>query len=399
VLAAAVIYLVVGFSAGAQHGRSGDPAIFIRPGSAFVAPELLPADAKVFPGTGYDGQFFFYIAQDPLLGGTVASRDDETSSHLDNIAYRYQRILLPALGWLTSWGNPDVLEWTLPLLNVLAVLGSGFLLARFLASRGRSPWLSLVYMASFGVVVGVTNDLSDPLAAGLFVAGAIWWLEGRATLSVAALAACLLARELYLIPVVAIAILELARGPRRGVVWLLPLAVLAAWQAYLRLAFAAPVTPADTERPGLVPLQGVFEKIKEVLRVDWLGVANWELLFVGFLLVTVAYFFAESVVAADRMRRSRRLPGREELLPVVALAAVALIPFLTLALWRNIPSYGRYSAPAAGMLVLLYAVGRDRSARFLMAALVALTLTNPVVALLPVRHTDAPLDPAAQPTP
>jgi hypothetical protein len=38
------------------------------------------------------------------------------------------------------------------------------------------------------------------------------------------------------------------------------------------------------------------------------------------------------------------------------------------------------------MLVLLYAVSRDRAARFLMLALMVLTLTNPVVALLPISN-------------
>jgi len=148
-----------------------------------------------------------------------------------------------------------------------------------------------------------------------------------------------------------------------------------------------------------VPLLGAARKLKEVLRVDWLGVANWEILFIGLLLLTVVFFLFKSGVAAGRLRRDRRLPSREELLPFVALAAVVLIPFLTVGLWRNVPSYARYSAPAAGMLVLVYAIGRDRAARYLMVALVALTLTNPVVALLPTRHTDAPQDPATLPTP
>ena len=71
---------------------------------------------------------------------------------------------------------------------------------------------------------------------------------------------------------------------------------------------------------------------------------------------------------------------------MVGLATVVVLPFLTVALWGYIPSYARYGAPAAGMLVLVYAVSQDRVARLLMVALVALTLTNPVVALLPIKH-------------
>jgi len=142
-------YLVIGASVGTKVGHTGDPAALIVPGQTHADYELLPPNAYVYPGPGYDGQFFFYLAQDPLLTGKAASRDDVESSHdIDHVAYRYQRILLPALGWLSSWGHPRVLEWTLPLINLFAVLAAGFLLARFLAARGRSPWLSLVYMLS-----------------------------------------------------------------------------------------------------------------------------------------------------------------------------------------------------------------------------------------------------------
>ena len=219
---------MLGASVGTKIGKTGDPGALIVPGDMFASPELLPPDTYVYENSGgYDGQLFFYIAQDPLANGKVARRDQIDSPHVDAVAYRYQRILFPALGWLTSWGHPRVLEWTMPLINLLAVLGAGFLLARFLVARGHSPWLSLVYMLSLGVSVGVVFDLADPLAASLFVAGVVWWLEGRTAPAVVVLAACLLARETYVIPVFAIAALELLRSRRQGLVWLAPLLVWA----------------------------------------------------------------------------------------------------------------------------------------------------------------------------
>jgi hypothetical protein len=388
-LVALLAYLFIGASAGTKLGKTGDPSVFIVPGEQFAKPELLPPDTYVYPESGYDGQLFFYLAQDPLLTGKVATRDQIISPHLGHVAYRYQRILLPALGWLTSWGNTSVLEWTLPLINLLAVLGAGFLLARFLAARGASPWLSLVYMLSIGVSVGVVFDLADPLAASLFVAGVVWWLEGKPWAAIAALTACLLARELYLIPVLVIVGLELARHRRYALQWLIPLAVFGAWQVYLRLALASPVTPDTAERPSIVPLLGAYRKLREVLESDWLGAANWEVLFVGLLLLIPALFLVRSAGTVAEGLRSRSLPPRDRLLPVVALASVVTVPFLTVALWGYIPSYARYSAPAAGMLVLLYAVTRDRAARYLMIGLMALTLTNPVVALFPISHGTA----------
>ena len=385
VLAAALAFLVIGYSAGSAVGDAGDPSYLIKAGRTFVAPELLPAGTFVEDGNGYDGQFFFYIAQDPLLGGKAAERDQVASPHIDNVAYRYQRILLPASGWLTSWGDPGLLQWTLPLINLLAVLGATFLLARFLAARGRSPWLSLVFALTIGVVVGVVNDLSDPLAASLLVAGIVLWLEHRTAPAVVALAACLLAREVYLLPVAVIFLIELWRQPRRSVPWLLPLAVLGVWQVVLRLMLAGDPS-GGAERPSVVPLLGALRKVHSLLHEDVIGAANWEVAFVTVLLAAWAFFCVCAVVMVARRRQAGGRPSREEVLPVVALAAIVLVPFLTLELWTYIPSYARYSAPAAGALVLLYALQPGRVAAGLMIALVALTLTNPVVALWPVDH-------------
>jgi hypothetical protein len=385
-IAAFAVYLVVGASVGTKVGDTGDPGALIVPGQDFADYARLPPNIYVYPGTGYDGQMYFYLAQDPLLTGKVASRGDKTAHDIDHIAYRYQRILLPALGWLTSWGHPRVLEWTLPLINLFAVLAAGFLLARFLAARGRSPWLSLVYMLSLGVMAGVVNDLADPLAASLFVAGVIWWVEERPTAAIAALTACLLARELYVIPVASVIVLELVRRRRQGWPWLIPLAVYAAWQVYLRVALASPVVPDVAARPSPVPLLGAARKIHAVLTSDYLGAANWEVMFVILLLALPLYFIVRSLSVLDWARRTRALPSRENMLPLVALASVATVPFLTKELWNYIPSYARYGAPAAGMLVLMYAVSRDRASRLLMVALMALTLTNPVVALLPISN-------------
>ena len=107
-----------------------------------------------------------------------------------------------------------MLQWTLPLVNLAAVLAATWLLAVFLRRRERPTWAALAFPVSIGVLVGVFNDVSDPLAAGLFLMGVLWWLDRRTAAAVIALSACLLARELYLLPVAALAAAELYRSRR-----------------------------------------------------------------------------------------------------------------------------------------------------------------------------------------
>jgi hypothetical protein len=393
---AALAYVVIGYSAGRAVGEGGNPEVFIHAGQAWLAPDLLPEGAYHETSTGYDGQFFFYIAQDLLLDGRAASRDQAQSDHIDDVPYRYQRILLPALGWvLSAGGDPDLLVWALPLINLLAVLAATLVLAKVLVRHGHTPWIALAFALSLGVVVGVVNDLSDPLAAALFVLGVAWWLDERTWPAVAALAACILARELYVLPVAVIAAVELLRRRRGALPWLVPLAVLALWQLYLRVALTGSPTD-DVNKPSAVPLRGAVQKAREVLRQDVLGAAHWELACVGVLLAVWLAFAVAGVRPLATLLRDRRpaeaTPAR--MLPLVALASVLLLPFLSLELWRNIPSYSRYAAPAAGMLVLAYALRRTWWSTALLAAIAALTLTNPVVALVP-SHQQAMVRPPA----
>src|SRR5438105_15959137 len=66
----------------------------IRIGTMLPAERFWTASTRVDPGVGYDGQWFFYVANDPFM------RSPDPESFLDRPGYRYARILYPALAWL-----------------------------------------------------------------------------------------------------------------------------------------------------------------------------------------------------------------------------------------------------------------------------------------------------------
>jgi hypothetical protein len=126
---------------------------------------------------GYDGQFYAFIATDP-----VGARP-----YLDNPAYRYSRPVYPLLAGAAAGWNPDVVPWTLLALGILGVAAATFALATIARSRGVSPWYGALAGAYPGLFLAVSNDLAESLAYGLLCLGLMAWTVGGRRLVVASL--------------------------------------------------------------------------------------------------------------------------------------------------------------------------------------------------------------------
>ena len=182
---------------------------------------------------GYDGQFAYYLALDPS--------PEQASQHLDDPAYRYQRILYPLLARFLAFGSPQALPWVLIGVNLLAhALGTGAV-AWWLHARGVWPGFALTYAGWVGLVSGVGLDLNEPLAFAL-VAGA--WLasaRGRGGRAAALMAAALFTKESTILFWAAMLVGEIADRRRPRAVWGLVAAgaMFAAWQLWLRATFGA----------------------------------------------------------------------------------------------------------------------------------------------------------------
>lgn len=142
----------------------GDPLALARLGTHFSQGE---PDGTL----GYDGQFIYYIARD-------LSPQDVTP-YLDVPAYRYQRILLPLLARLTSFGNPTLLPWLLALWGVLSITMGVWAVSGLLAGWGVSRWYALVYGLYAGFLLALIVDLPEPLAYGLVAVGLLLLERGR----------------------------------------------------------------------------------------------------------------------------------------------------------------------------------------------------------------------------
>ncbi len=124
-----------------------DPKSFI-----FVGTRWLNNDSN--GSIGYDGQFYYYIAQH--LFNTPLYM-------LDIPSLRSQRILYPLLIRLFSLGQNDLMPWVMIFINVGAIIVGTEVLDRLLRLKGLNPWYSLVYGLFIGQLWSVRRDLTEPL--------------------------------------------------------------------------------------------------------------------------------------------------------------------------------------------------------------------------------------------
>lgn len=318
----------------ARYG--GDPLAFATVGTRYGEgePEGTP---------GYDGQFAYFIASDPLGGW----------QRCDAPAYRYQRILYPLLAWALALGQPAAVGWTLVAVNLAALSGGTWVTERLLEGRGVSPWYALVYGLYGGLVAGLRLDLSEPLAMGL-VQGALWACERRRSLLAALLFALAgLSKETALVALAGVTLHLLVERRWREALQLGVIAALpfAAWQGVLWAWLGQPgigsggamATPFE-----VVPFGGLWRVATVSWPVFWLLLG---LLGPLFVLPTVW-----ALAAAGRdLWRGRRHPW-----VWVLLAQAAVLPFLPFSTWREPLAMARLGSGLVAATLLYGALRRSR---------------------------------------
>jgi hypothetical protein len=348
---------------------NGDPLMFALVGTRYSQGDL--------GGTqGYDGQFAYFIARDPSGGCRLC----------DVPAYRYQRILYPLLAWTLAFGQPEVVGWTLIVVNVAALVAGTYFTERLLAARGVSRWYALAYGMYGGLVAGLRLDLTEPLAHGL-VQGALWawdcWEAGdgdrgsgigdqgsgsereegfrqRAFLvNCLLLVLAALAKETTLVVAAGLFLyLVLERRWRRAAVLSLAVGIpFAVWQGALWLWLGSPGVGAGGAMA--TPFEWLpFAGLMRVARISW--PVFWLLLAIeGPLFVGPAVWAL--VASARDLLRGWRHPWT-----AILFVQAAVLPFLPFSTWREPLAMARLGAGLVAA-TLLYGA-RRRSKRILNAS-------------------------------
>jgi hypothetical protein len=311
VVAAVVGALALLFVAVRDLTHGGRLGAFALASSVFVHPGAT-ADLPVHTGTnGYDGQFYYRLALNPLTHQATAFHIT-----LDNPPYRQQRIGLPATAWFVREVFRAPTSLALVLVNVLALVLVGWTGAVWARQYGRSTWWGVALAASPALVMALARDLTEPLATATLLVGLLSWTRRRWWLASLAFTVAALCRETVLTVVLGMGVWCLARLLRGGqvrrstalaqvVALCVPAAVEVAWQLHVREVWGGKLpTLSGNNQAGfsvLRPARSFFFNVRDI------GLSHQGILD-GIWLVERFLLLALLIVVASGLLRSAAPP-------------------------------------------------------------------------------------------
>jgi hypothetical protein len=358
-----------------QTWAKGDITRFILVGRHFATLSQLPRGVAVAPTYGYDGQFFYRLALNPVNFSHIAYgiRVDQP--------YRYMRIGYPWLTWLVSFGQHVLVPVMLVVINIVAVGAIGYLGGMFARQGGRHALAGLVLPAYFGLLTSLSRDTAEPLAAACLLGGLLAIRARRPVLAGLLLAYGALTRESVMVAVAAVAIVDFigvirrrrsVRPGRDDLAWALPAAAFVAWQVVVKVAVGRFPLLVDangnTGSPFITPLKAVEHNLTHI------NLHHFEQYDLWFLELAILILLA---VAALLSLRSTNAPVDERLALVLYMIEICVVsPSTWYSLDADLRSFIEVYLLAA---IILLGTPRHRLRAWLLPALEVLLIPALIV--------------------
>ena len=358
-----------------QTWAKGDITRFILVGRHFATPSQLPRGVAVAPTYGYDGQFFYRLALNPVNFSHIAYgiRVDQP--------YRYMRIGYPWLTWLVSFGQHVLVPVILVVINIVAIGAIGYLGGMFARQGGRHALAGLVLPAYFGLLTSLSRDTAEPLAAACLLGGLLAIRARRPVLAGLLLAYGALTRESVMVAVAAVAIVDFigvirrrrsVRPGRDDLAWALPAAAFVAWQVVVKVAVGRFPLLVDangnTGSPFITPLKAVEHNLTHI------NLHHFEQYDLWFIELAILILLA---VAALLCLRSTNAPVHERLALVLYMIEICVVsPSTWYSLDADLRSFIEVYLLAA---IILLGTPRHRLRAWLLPALEVLLIPALIV--------------------
>lgn len=317
---------------------------------------------EAVPLSGYDGQFYYYMARHP----SVILRCAEVSAPhcaIDASPLREERILYPMTARLLTGGSPHGLHLALFLIDFIAILLTVVLVGILCVEAGASRWLAVAAGIFIGEVQGLLRDLADPYAVFWTVLAVYLLRKNRPLLTGLAVAAAMLTREqlVLVLPLLGLSWLAQRRWGALAIFLTAALVPFMAWQTalfaiYHRFGFTGSVA---TTRGLRWPFMALLEHPNGPE-------------FTQTILFVVVPLLAAVLVAILWMRRNGLRAILRDPVPLVVVLYCLLVSLTAYAEWADTWASARLIAPAA-ILALILATSLAPRVRNAFAALLGAT--------------------------
>jgi hypothetical protein len=347
-----------------SQGRIGD---WILVGSRFATPGQLPAGVGIRQNSyGYDGQFYYRLALDP-----VNLHQTAYGITLD-APYRLMRIGYPVLTWLASLGQGSFVPTMLVVVNMAAMVALALLGGAFARQGGHHALWGLLLPVYFGLLTSVGRDTAEPVACAFLLGGLLALRRHRPVLAGVLLAVGALTRETVMVAAGAIALVRVAgwlrlrrvRPGREDVAWLVPGVVFVAWEVIVKAVTGNIPLDADDGRNAGTPFIAAYDAIRiNVDNLSWSQFTWTDIWLLEFATLAVIAILALGCL------RSSRVPVYERVALIGFLVEICVV---TPSTWTSLNADLR-SFVEVYLLAVIVLLGVPR-ARY----------TRPVAWLLPI---------------
>jgi hypothetical protein len=237
---------------------------------------------------------------------------------------------------------PQVIVWTMILLNVAGLVLGSWAVGQIAANHGLSPWWGLAFLLNIGLLSELYIDGAGILAFALICLGSLALEEHRPGWAAAAFAAGVLTREVMLAFVAFVAIFWLLRWKR--IPWLigLPAGLAAvAWAIYVRIQIIPEPNVDQVQELTPIPFSGLIQAL-----------TNGRSELVDYLVMVIFVWLI--ILIPRRAWRS------DVYLTWGAVGFAVLGPFLTMQVWQKSWDISRALAPLVTAFLIEFALARKR---------------------------------------
>lgn len=209
----------------------GNWTALFRTGDHSSLPPGMSEKSYVFNNSdGYDGQFYRYVAHDPLGFKGLWK-------YVDSPAIRYSRIFIPGLAYLFAGGQDNYIDNAYYVIVAMSLFFGTFWASKWAMLHHRHPAWGLGFLFLPGTVISLWMMTGEIALLAITVAFAYFWRSGRRSGLYISLVLSALCRETGVILSAGLCIWFLLRKEyRHGLIYATALIPAGIWYGYIHTA-------------------------------------------------------------------------------------------------------------------------------------------------------------------